>query len=188
MVDTEPIDKEYLQSLEKFGVPHYARYSTLGSRCLANCIDGVVIGILTAPILFSIPEEWWLNELELIATVTWALKFIPYFYSIVLHGKYGRTLGKRFMGLKVIDLSERREIGYKQAFLRELIPLIGLACLFVAVASVHMFNEKDPADLLHFIIEGVAIGWFALEILTAAFNEKRRALHDYIAKTVVVQL
>jgi uncharacterized RDD family membrane protein YckC len=34
----------------------------------------------------------------------------------------------------------------------------------------------------------VGVSWFCIEVATAALNPKRRALHDSIAKTVVVKL
>jgi uncharacterized RDD family membrane protein YckC len=37
------------------------------------------------------------------------------------------------------------------------------------------------------ILAYASIGWFLLEVVTMLTNSKRRALHDLIAKTVVVR-
>jgi uncharacterized RDD family membrane protein YckC len=112
------------------------------------------------------------------------LELMPYAYSILMHGRYGRTLGKRIMGLKVIDAGEKKEITYRQALLRDSVPLAGMF-------GVLLFPLVSPGtDRLAFDAwsESISLGWFLTELVTAALNDKRRALHDHIAGTVVVKV
>jgi uncharacterized RDD family membrane protein YckC len=37
------------------------------------------------------------------------------------------------------------------------------------------------------LFDNASVIWFIIEIVTCLLNEKRRALHDYIAGTVVVK-
>jgi uncharacterized RDD family membrane protein YckC len=57
-----------------------------------------------------------------VATVAWDLIGFNcgWAYSVFLHWRYGQTVGKRFMGVKVLDVSEKRLPTFFQAFLRDI--------------------------------------------------------------------
>src|SRR5688500_14205375 len=49
-------------------------------------------------------------------------------YSVVLHTRYGQTLGKMATGAKVLDVSEQRLPSFRQAFLRDIGNVV-MSCL-----------------------------------------------------------
>ncbi len=113
-------------------------------------------------------------------------------YIVWMHGAYGQTLGKMVTGVKVLDVSESK-LSYKQAVLREILPILLLPLNFYD-AYLIVYGNIDPdtfanslsAQLL-VIVAFAVFGWFILELVTMLFNKKRRALHDFIAGSVVIK-
>lgn len=115
------------------------------------------------------------------------ITFSPIVYSIILHYKYGQTIGKWVAGLKVVDISETRGITLQQSPFRDsfylAIELTGL--LYFLFLSL---NGADAAYLFmdYKNLTGTpALLWILLELASMLTNSKRRAIHDYLAKSVV---
>jgi uncharacterized RDD family membrane protein YckC len=112
-----------------------------------------------------------------------------YIYSIYFHWKTGQTIGKRAMNVLVLDVSEEKGLTFKQAFLRDSIYVIiqtaGLILIIVNVIKIGVYSD-DGINPYNSCLTIFAIVWFLLELVTMLTNKKRRALHDYIASTVVV--
>ncbi len=157
------------ENLEKFGAVYHGRYGTFWGRLAAGILDAIATGLAIYAVGFMLGMES--------KAAVYFSEFFPFAYSVVLHGRYGRTIGKKLMGLKVIDKSERKEIGYKQAFIRDAIPI--LITLFVIFASGSDLGNEENGF--------VNFAWFLTEVLTVLFNQKRRAVHDFMAGTVVVR-
>lgn len=96
------------------------------------------------------------------------------------------------MHVKVMDVSEASIPSLKQAFLRDLgyivLNVLSLSYFIYLVLAHEYVSGKvevvssSPGTILAF----AGLGWFLLEVVTMLTNEKRRALHDLIAGTVVV--
>ena len=122
-------------------------------------------------------------------------------YSIYCHARFGQTVGKHTMGIRVVSVTGER-IGWREAWLRSSVDipfvLLGAISSLVALAAISDANyygvgwmERganiracEPAWLswtsaAHNI-------WFWSEVVVMLFNEKRRSLHDFIAGTVVI--
>ena len=166
------------------------RYNTLGRRVLAGWVDGLVF----LPV--SLADAWYLSAPERGAAIIliWGtLTHVSYWlYSVLLHTRYGQTLGKMAVGVKVLDVSEERIPTLRQAFLRDagyiVLNCASLAYLFHLVLSGRYSRDAamtgQPAHLL-----GMAgLAWVVLELVTTLTNSKRRAIHDFIARTVVVRI
>jgi uncharacterized RDD family membrane protein YckC len=164
------------------------KYSTFWPRYWAGVVDGLVLLPLSlADNYLETPER---NKLVLLG---WG--FVSYsaywLYSVLLHARFGQTLGKMAMGVKVLDLSETRIPTFKQAVLRD-IGYIVLNCgcfiyFAVLVATQRYSRNAEAIDTPAIVLALATLGWFLLEVTTMLTNEKRRALHDYIAGTVVVR-
>jgi uncharacterized RDD family membrane protein YckC len=166
------------------------RYKTFGKRFWAGFIDGLVL----------FPISLFHNYLSApargpVILVSWAIfSYSAYWiYSVLLHARYGQTVGKRVMQVKVLDVSEERIPSLVQAFLRDSgwiilnnFMLIFFIYLVLAQKYIHGTEQVEtlPGQILAFAGEG----WFLLEIITMLTNSKRRAFHDLIAKTVVVRV
>ena len=113
-------------------------------------------------------------------------------YSILLHARYGQTLGKRATGVLVLDVNGGN-LTMRQAVLRDL-PNIILSLVWIGLATPAILAGRDPfatdggsMTLAQAIEAAITYGWFALELLTMLTNEKRRSVHDFIAGSVVVR-
>ena len=161
------------------------KYKTGLKRFLAAWADGSLMGLITfwfeSQLLFNGSEDPILYFSIIVAT--------PILYSILMHGFFGWTLGKKILRIKVVRNSDEKKINFFQAVLRDIVPL--LLVLFgiysfaqVAVAGdTNAFVRYEP---LFNTINNVYALWLLLEIITMLFNKKRRALHDFIANTVVI--
>ena len=161
------------------------RYRTFWRRFWAGIFDG----------LLFLPFEWamdvvWSKDLSSVPSVVWF--FVSYFsfsiYVVAMHGRFGQTVGKMITGVTVLREDNEESISYRQSFIRES-PYIAILLIgWIAVAYYLVTNsglaEYQKFDLL---LGYVGLVWFFLEIVTMLFNNKRRALHDFIAGTVVVR-
>jgi uncharacterized RDD family membrane protein YckC len=119
-------------------------------------------------------------------------------YSILMHGLLGQTVGKMVFRIRVLDLSEQK-LAFRQAFLRDLVPV----CMSIMLIE-YMRAHPDFWFQIHLgtlTPEGVAevslewfyflnffvLFWSLLELGTMLLNRKRRAIHDFIARSVVVR-
>ena len=111
-------------------------------------------------------------------------------YSVLLHGFYGQTVGKRLLHVRVLDVRET-PLSMRQAFLRDS-PLIAMTLVQIAW-EIHAVSSggnplgPDPEQGPPAIFTYAGTAWFAAEIITMLFNAKRRAIHDWIAGSVVVR-
>jgi uncharacterized RDD family membrane protein YckC len=113
-------------------------------------------------------------------------------YSVWLHARYGMTVGKRYMGVVVLDVSEQRLPSFQQALLRDIVTVVSQAILlanFIRVVLNSGYSEHIDKQMGWFgdALSWAGLGWFLLELVTMLSNNKRRALHDLIAGTVVVE-
>ena len=113
-------------------------------------------------------------------------------YIVIGHGKYGQTLGKKIMQIKVLDIGEQKTIGYSRAFLRESVWLIAEISGIIYLIYLSSATTVTDRELVKLVYEDymsfTTLGWLLLELITMLFNKKRRALHDYIAGSVVVKI
>jgi uncharacterized RDD family membrane protein YckC len=173
--------------------PHAERYSTFGPRFWTGAVDSLVLCPITlipeALLLRNIPKGLGAS-LMLVQSLAWLV------YTVVMHARYGQTVGKMVTKVRVVDFQTEGGISWRQAWLREGIPMIlSLGCLGYevfslltgratpgAIASGELVTTK-PYQLMS-VLPGL---WFLAEVVTMLTNEKRRALHDFIAGTVVIR-
>ncbi|HJV20527.1 MAG TPA: RDD family protein [Sediminibacterium sp.] len=164
------------------------KYNIFGKRFLAGLIDSLIF--IPFSMLDNKFEETGNKALFicwiLFHTVCWTL------YVVIGHSIYGQTIGKRLMGIKVFNVNEKDLISYEHAFLRESVyfftVIAGVIYLTINTSKVLILNEEIK-DTYYNDIVGLTSGvWLILELLTMWFNKKRRALHDFIAGSVVVDL
>ena len=163
------------------------RYQTSFARIAAAVVDTIVLiplGLLDETLLSPSRPPW--------VVIVWAsITYSSYWiYSTLLHARYGQTVGKRLLRIKVLDVQELRIPTLKQALLRD-VGLIGFNILALTyLIYLVLIGEYSPgAEITNVpgqILAYASLGWFALEIMSMFANSKRRAVHDYIARTVVV--
>lgn len=124
-------------------------------------------------------------------------------YMIVMNAKYGGSLGKLMVGIRV-RRTDGENIHWKEAILRHSIDaLLGMSLAMVQVYT--LFHITDPSyegltwfkknvylnrmvPSLYGWINGVYQVWIWGEFLTMLLNQRKRALHDFIAGTVVIDI
>lgn len=167
------------------------RYRTSLKRVYAALIDVLVFMPLVL-VNYFVFQSWSNSYTENLLKTIWTIFFLllPIAYSILCHYKYGQTVGKKIVNIKVLDISESYGITFRQAVLRDsVILLLTLWQIFDVLHNFSFFPEGQ------FIInyqgeysEDLFLFWTLIELLSMLFNLKRRAVHDLISKSVVVRL
>jgi uncharacterized RDD family membrane protein YckC len=162
------------------------KYRTGLKRFGAAIVDGIVF----MPLLLF--EQWLLNLTQNMALLSvWVIfaAFLPIFYSIILHYKYGQTIGKWVVEVKVLHVSETRNINLKESIFRDIVYLsveiFGL-CYFLFPALRSNRLATFVQDFSNFSGTPLFI-WNLLELITMLANSKRRAIHDFLARSVVIR-
>jgi uncharacterized RDD family membrane protein YckC len=171
-------------------------YATFWQRFAAGWIDVFVF----LPIIFI--QACLEGEYKLFAYIlAIPMAFASCAYSIYGHGRFGKTIGKHVMGIRVVRLSGE-PAGWRAAWMRGAVD-IGFAALQAfatiwALASIAdsgyygvgwLQRAKNLAALQPSELAWVEVAtqvWIWSEIVVMLFNTRRRALHDYIAGTVVI--
>lgn len=170
------------------------RYSTFGPRFWASFVDSCVlwpVGFAAVILLTSdIPRS-------LAAVVLVAQSLIWLVYTVVMHARRGQTVGKMVTKVRVLNNRTEGGISWTQAWLREGIPAL-LSLGLVVWEAIHLLDGSwtygTGADrgavtdsTTFWLLTWLPAFWFLAEAVTMLTNKKRRALHDFIAGTVVVR-
>jgi uncharacterized RDD family membrane protein YckC len=121
-------------------------------------------------------------------------------YTIYCHGRFGQTVGKRVMGIRVMRTNGER-IGWREAWLRSSVELffsvLGVIGTFVALLTIAdtdyygvgwMQRAQNVVGLQPAWLSWTGTAtqiWVWSEVVVMLLNKRRRALHDFIAGTVV---
>lgn len=162
------------------------RYRTFWPRFFAGFIDGIIFIPLAIVDAFILTPDRNLG-----VVVVWMIfSYLAFIiYSIYFHWKSGQTIGKKVMSIQVIDISEEKGLTFKQAVLRDGFYLV-LQIILVAKVVYEIILNGSYSDAVLYVYSDfftyLSLGWFLLEVLTMLTNNKRRAFHDMLAKTVVI--
>ena len=164
------------------------RYSTFWPRFWAGMVDGFVL----CPI--SIIDGYMYPPVGKTLLVIWTIfAFLTYStYSVLMHARYGQTVGKKATHIRVMNVDEDRIPSLRQAILRD-IGEIGPGFISSAYIILLILTDRYSKDTLAsnwamISLSFASLGWFIVELVTMLTNKKRRALHDLIAGTVVVRI
>jgi uncharacterized RDD family membrane protein YckC len=171
-------------------------YATVWQRFCAGLIDFLIF----LPLIFL---QNWLESLSKDTALLLVLPtaFLYYAYVIYFHGRFGQTIGKKVMGIRVRTLRGER-IGYPAAWRRSAVDLCIAAAGVVATFSALLTITDSAYYGLGWIdresalraLEPASLSWNTMaaqiwmwsELVVMLLNKRRRALHDFIAGTVVL--
>jgi uncharacterized RDD family membrane protein YckC len=162
-----------------------AIYRTFWPRFWAGIVDGIVF----MPISYF--DGWVYSKVHWNGVLVIWFVFVsslPYLYSVLMHGKYGQTIGKMATKVKVVDVSLDK-LSMRQAFLRDsvYIALTTVAVIISIPGIIDGGNSYQNTNTVSArILAFASLAWFVIELVTMLTNSKRRALHDFIAGSVVV--
>lgn len=172
-------------------------YAGMWRRLGANLIDANIIII---PFFFLL--NWVQTTSKPVALILiLPIAFISTFYTIFFHAKYGQTLGKMAVKIQVQTI-DFQSINWVQALTRSSFDLLFsiLSCIssFIIISGIPEANFTDltARELGRYfefverpffkISLDISVLWLISEIIVVLFNKKKRALHDFLAKTIVV--
>ena len=162
------------------------RYQTFGSRFGAGIVDGIVFIPLVIADAFLLQEGRPIFVLAIWGVVSYVSYSV---YSVLMHARYGQTLGKMVTKVKVLNDAETEVPGMKRAILRDSV-YIAMTLFSVIWFLRLLFKDGftsayyDSSVNLYFGI--FSMGWLLLELVTMLMSSRRRAFHDFIGGTVVV--
>jgi len=111
------------------------------------------------------------------------LNFVPtvvaIFYVIFCIVKFGQTIGKFAMGVKIYQLDERTVIGYKRAFLREAVPIV------VNLITPVAYYVDWPIDAVG---EWITFVWVIVVGITMFTDPRRRGINDVLASSIAIDV
>lgn len=166
-----------------------SKYRTLARRFGALLIDGLIFLLLsllvTSP--FSMLEKMekvrdFPNSVMPYLIKGALIQLVYVAYGIFFHWRFGATIGKMILGVKVVDYLNEGRITLKQSILRDIVP-----STVILISSVEIIVFRNPLSTLASIASQINGTWSIVEILTAVFSAKRRAIHDIIAKTICIK-
>jgi uncharacterized RDD family membrane protein YckC len=140
-------------------------YASWGRRLGAYLLDTLVIlvpliAITVIALVAGDPEDdddrtWGVLGLAYLLTI-----FAPFIYFTLMHGREsGQTFGKRWVGIRIVDDSTGRSIGYGRAFGRYAITFVFWLIVIPAV----------------------------LDYLWPLWDRRNQALHDKVVSSVVIK-
>jgi uncharacterized RDD family membrane protein YckC len=169
------------------------KYKTFWLRIFAAVIDMVVlipIGLVsywvwrqTSDVPRDLQIAWYA-----FSTLSW------YLYEIVLLGKYGQTIGRMLVKVKVMERTETSTITYWQAIKRNSVPVLAILAVMpyqlylISNGSFYMQHVKPEYDPYTMALSYFLWAWLLAEYITMLFSQKRRAIHDLIAGSVVIRI
>jgi uncharacterized RDD family membrane protein YckC len=174
------------------------KYANFWQRFGAILIDGFVL------LPFVLLHYWLQSFSRTIAMILVVpMSAVSCAYTIYGHARFGQTVGKYAMHIRVVRTNGER-IGWREAWLRSSVD-IGFTipwviALFIALAAI---SDQDYASVSRAqrtrnlnTLKPTWDGWdskadqiwFWGELIVMLFNKRRRALHDFIAGTVVTEM
>ncbi|HLA72209.1 MAG TPA: RDD family protein [Steroidobacteraceae bacterium] len=177
--------------------PAIVEYSTFWRRVGALFLDGLIL--LPLSLLAYVGLKY--TRLYYLYYFMPGLLILGY-YAIYLVKRNGGTPGKRILDLKVVML-DGTPVTTNAAIIRYSVQLIlyGLSSLGLAIAGFTLtdaefqslgYLQKIQALSTHApgwnaAVTWSAQGWYVVGAIVMLCNDKRRALHDFLAGTVVIR-
>jgi uncharacterized RDD family membrane protein YckC len=178
--------------------PPGPRYAGFWPRLGAALVDSLALIPLTAMSNLAFASS---RNTALLFEIPLTLAFA--LYNIYFIARCGQTPGKMALGIKVASL-DGTPVTLRQAWLRHVVDLA--LSLLMSVATMHALLSISSADydaLSHAArvnltseaapvwadtVTTLGFLWTLSELFVLLTNEKRRAIHDFIAGTVVVHV
>ncbi|TDC54994.1 RDD family protein, partial [Actinomadura sp. KC345] len=160
-----------------------------GARLGAGILDSLVLSVAAVPaVLFSIRWDKMQESVESGEPITdpWALYDIPrlmagyavvfllgFAYFTIMHAKWGQTLGKKVVGIRLVSAADQSAVSWGQVLGRQ-------AFVYAITVSTAMLNFLVPGGAVLGMVGLLDNAWIL-------WDERRQALHDKVAGTLVVK-
>lgn len=165
------------------------QYRTFWQRFWAGFIDALVLTPL------ALTTDWAFANLSTpFFCAYWVgMSFLYFGYAVLLHGHFGQTIGKRVTRVRVLDVSGSK-LTLRQALTRES-PSVPPILYLLWIDMPYLLQGQNPGSpevlqeqgIFYLAAQVFSFLWFVLEVATMLTNKRRRAIHDFIASSVVVR-
>lgn len=165
------------------------------------------LGSLFLDFLFLLPYIFILLYINGLNKNAYYYTFIPglivqFWFNIYLVKKYGGTPGKLIVGIKIIKL-DGTDVTWREAILRQIIAFV--LTIFASITTIYAITMADGeyyeglgwmkkqqylfglTPILFKIHTWTNNIWVYSEFFVLLFNKRKRALHDFIADTVIIK-
>ncbi len=124
----------------------------------------------------------WVQSVSLVAAgvVGVSLSAVALAYPIYFHGRYGQTVGKLVVGIRLVK-SDGEPIRRGRAWARSAPDLL----FAIGIGAGLLAAFRGSALVLRDVVVAYAV-WTALDLGVMLTNRPRRAAHDFLAGTFVV--
>jgi len=166
-------------------------------RVAAYAVDFVILLPYALFSSFFLQTTKWGFVVSQVIGFALAILFEVYFVT-----RFGGSPGKLSMGVRIAKL-DGAKVGYKEAWIRYsvLFVITSLTAIALVISLTHVPNEEFLALTFKTRINHLEAGappwfeplqivgsvWIYSEFLVLLTNKKRRALHDFLAGTVVIR-
>ena len=172
-------------------------YGDLWTRIAAKLIDFVVMLPVAGLILY-------INGLSKSAYFYAILPNLAIYilYDVYLVKRYGGTPGKLLMGLKIVQ-KNGDDVDWHASFMRYIVTFcLSISGIFIMLWSLSFIDDTNYVNMGFFkrmqilndfnpfmskIQTFTTLSWILAGIIAILSNKRKRAIHDFIAGTVVVK-
>ncbi len=161
------------------------KYAGIFKRFFAELIDLIIIGIICYVLfIWGQPEDE--GNLKYFVGSFLLSNLIGFAYFILFESSLGSTPGKMSLQIAVTDKAGG-QISLIQAIIRLLIKPSGVPLEFIAGVTIIASKQGEESPLWGLVfLSFLAIILVIIDCLILVFKPQRQALHDRIAKTVVI--
>ena len=166
--------------------PYQMHYIGFWRRLGARAIDSMVLATPTLVLLFLLKQ--FIADAVLRQTVVGAVSLVlGALYFIAVQGSGGQTLGKLATRIQV-RMVDGAAFTYKAAVWRHS-PELGLTALMILMAhlGIGVVSTGEDAGGQQNVSQWLIWVWYIAEAIVLISTTKKRAIHDFIARTVVVR-
>lgn len=133
-------------------------YASLGQRAIAKILDGIIASLLFGlafgiPFIPVLPDG--VRAVSFVFTFVLA-PFLPFIYFVLMEGRSGATLGKKFEGIKVVK-ADGSKIGYKEALIRNVLLVVDQLPTLYLLGIYFIKSSEDSQRLGDRVADTVVI-------------------------------
>jgi hypothetical protein len=121
---------------------------------------------------YKTAEEAYSSNVEILESIVVFIPFLGFYFAIPMFSPFGRTLGKKWMKLAVIDVDG--------VPLRKWLLILRILSFILTLGAAILLDDAIYSISLLVLVFLISFG-------LVCFGKKRRALHDYCAHGVVVR-
>ena len=171
-----------VNSIVSLPTGHQYHIPSIGQRWLARIIDNV-------PMLVVLYVGVWLSSLPALV----ALLILAPIYEIALIKRYGQTVGKMIMNVRVVRFDDGAGLDWKQSFVRWFVWQTPLWIYLLIGAIVFGTGGSLLESLVIWLVIGVLmhvveLAFTAVIVVTTLRDPNRRGWHDRCAQSVVIRV